>query len=277
MSSENNKSILITGTSSGIGACAALELRARGYRVIATARRREDVERLRAEGFEALVLDLADPGSIRAAFEEALALTGGRLYALFNNAGFGQVGALEDISQEALERQFRINVFGPHELTRLLIPVLREQGCGRIVQNSSLLGLVSLRYRGAYNASKHALEALSDTLRLELRGSGVHVCLIEPGPIRSRFRANAYAAYQERVLNRKPHSAGDEAISHWLAEEGKASWFTLPPEAVVRKLVHALESPRPKARYFVTAPTYAFAFLKRLLPDRVLDTLLVRI
>lgn len=270
-------SILITGSSSGIGECAALGLRSRGYRVIATARKPADVERLSSQGFDALELNLADPQSIAAAVEAALRLTDGRLDALFNNGGFGQLGALEDISYEALWRQFEVNVFGPHELARLVIPVMRAQGHGRIIQNSSLLGLVALRYRGAYNASKHALEALSDTLRLELRGSGIHVSLIEPGPIRSRFRENAYSVYRERVMTHNPHGAGERAIEHWLEEEDRAGWFILPPQVVVKKLIHALESPRPKARYFVTLPTYVLAFLKRILPDRALDAMLSRI
>ncbi|MDQ3582602.1 MAG: SDR family NAD(P)-dependent oxidoreductase, partial [Pseudomonadota bacterium] len=181
MASTPDRSVLVTGASSGIGYTVAQGLCARGYRVIASARKQEDVQRLSAEGFTAVQLDLANSASIRAAVETTLAHTGGRIYGLFNNGGFGQLGALEDITREALRAQFEVNVFGAHELTRLILPVMRAQGQGRIIQNSSLLGLVALKYRGAYSASKFALEALSDTLRQELRGTGIRVVLIEPG------------------------------------------------------------------------------------------------
>ncbi|MGH8555590.1 MAG: SDR family NAD(P)-dependent oxidoreductase, partial [Gammaproteobacteria bacterium] len=181
------KWILITGASSGIGLCAARELRARGYRVIATARKLDDVDSLGAQGFNAVRLDLSDSASIRAAVAAVVEQTEGHLYALFNNAGFGQIGPLEDLSRAALRAQFEVNLFGIHEITALILPLMRAQGYGRIIQTSSLLGLIALRYRGAYNASKYALEAWSDTLRLELSGTGIHVVLIEPGPITSRF------------------------------------------------------------------------------------------
>jgi NAD(P)-dependent dehydrogenase (short-subunit alcohol dehydrogenase family) len=180
---DNSKprSILITGASSGIGLCAAHDLRHRGYQVIAAVRKREDMARLEQEGIEAVQLDLANSASIRTAVDKALERTQGRLYALFNNGAYGQPGAVEDLSREMLREQFEVNLFGTHELTRYIIPIMRAQGYGRIIQTSSVLGLVALKYRGAYSATKFALEGLSDTLRMELAGTGIEVILIEPG------------------------------------------------------------------------------------------------
>jgi NAD(P)-dependent dehydrogenase (short-subunit alcohol dehydrogenase family) len=275
--SESPRSVLITGCSSGIGLCAARGLQARGYRVFATARRRSDVERLATEGLEALALDLDEPESIGEALEAVLSRTGGSLFALFNNGAYGQPGAVEDLSREVLRAQFETNLFGWHDLTRRVVPVMRRQGGGRIVQNSSVLGLVSLAYRGAYNASKHALEALTDTLRLELRGTGIHLSLIEPGPIESRFRANSHLKFLRNIdRSASPHAARYAAMEARLTREGPAAPFTLPPEAVLRKLVHALESRRPRARYYVTFPTHLFGVLRRVLPDRALDAVLAR-
>jgi len=272
------KSILITGCSSGIGLCVAEGLARRGYRVFATARREEDVRALAARGLESLRLDLADSGSIRRAVEEVLVRTGGGLDALFNNGAYGQPGAVEDLRREVLREQFETNLFGTVELTNLVIPVMRAQGHGRIIQNSSLLGYVALPYRGAYNASKYALEGLTDTLRLELRGSGIHVSLIEPGPITSRFRANAYAAYRKNIdVERSPHRETYLAMERRLTKPGPAAPFTLPPEAVLEKVIHVLESPRPSVRYPVTFPAHLFATLKRLLPHRLMDRVLLRI
>ena len=274
----SSRSVLITGCSSGIGRVAADTLRERGYRTFATARRAEDVERLAADGHESLRLDLTDARSIDAALDEVLDRTSGRLYGLFNNGGFGQPGAVEDLRVEVLRAQFETNVFGWHAVARRVLPGMRAAGEGRIVQNSSVLGLVTLRYRGAYNASKFAIEALTDTMRLELRGSGVYVSLIEPGPILSRFRANAFEAFKRNIdVESSPHRDVYRAVVQRLADEDKEAPFTLPESAVVAKLLHALESPRPKARYHVTVPTHALAFLKRVLPTRWLDTVLHRI
>jgi NAD(P)-dependent dehydrogenase (short-subunit alcohol dehydrogenase family) len=272
------QSILITGCSSGIGQCAATGLKARGYRVFATARKPEDVARLADEGFEGLRLDLDDPASIHAAVDAVLTATGGTLDALFNNAAYGQPGAVEDLSRAAIRAQFETNLFGTLELINRVIPVMRAQGHGRIVNNSSLLGLVALPYRGAYNASKFALEGLTDTLRLELAGSGIHVVLIEPGPIASRFRANARAAFYRHIdPARSVHRARYEGMERRLSKPGPAAPFTLPPEAVLDRLIAALESPRPRARYHVTVPTRLFAWARRLLPQRLLDRVLLRI
>ncbi len=275
---HDTKSILITGCSSGIGLCVARGLRARGYRVFATARREADVERLRAEGLESPRLDLDDSASICTAVDEVLERTGGRLYALFNNGAYGQPGAVEDLSREALRAQFETNLFGWHELTRLVIPVMRHQGEGRIIQNSSVLGFAALPFRGAYNASKFALEGLTDTLRLELHGSGIQVSLIEPGPIESRFRANGYLKWKQHIdAEHSVHQEAYRAMEERLTKEGPAAPFTLPPEAVLKRVIHALESRRPRPRYYVTFPTYLFGSLKRLLSTRAMDRILRRV
>ncbi len=270
------RSVLITGCSSGIGAAACEGLRARGYRVIATARREQDVARLAQAGFDALRLDLADPASIERGVSQVLEMTQGKLFGLFNNAAYGQPGAVEDLTREMLQAQFETNFFGTQELTNGIIPVMRAQGFGRIVYNSSILGLAAFPYRGAYNASKFALEGLVDTLRLELRGSGISVVLIEPGPIESRFRENAYAVYVRNLQGRPSvHAQSYVAMERRLRAKAAVAPFTLPPDAVVKRLVHALEARHPKPRYFVTVPTYLFAILRRLLPTRWLDRVLL--
>ncbi len=271
-------SILITGCSSGIGYCVAKGLHERGYQVFATARKAQDVERLRGEGLLSTQLDLSDSDSIQAAVGWVLEHTNGTLDALFNNGAYGQPGAVEDLSRETLRAQFETNVFGWAELTNLVIPVMRRQGHGRILQNSSLLGYVTLKYRGAYNASKYALEGLTDTLRMELHDTGIHVVLIEPGPISSRFRANGFAMYQKYIdKTNSPHRAVYEAVEARLQKPGAAAPFTLPPEAVLQKVIHALESKHPKIRYPVTFPAHLFWWLRRLLPDRWRDAFLRRI
>jgi len=272
------KSILITGCSSGIGLCVAVGLKARGYRVFATARKETDVQQLAADGLESLRLDLADSGSIAAAVDEVLSRTDGILDALFNNGAYGQPGAVEDLSRDVLRAQFETNLFGWHELTNRVLPVMRRQGHGRIIQNSSVLGFVALRYRGAYNASKYALEGLSDTLRLELTGTDIHVSLLEPGPVTSRFRENAFRAYQENIIpDSSVHRDKYLAMETRLKTEGPVVPFTLPPEAVLKKVIHALESRHPRARYYVTFPTYLFGFLKRVLSTRLLDKVLNKV
>ena len=270
-----DKTILITGCSTGIGYCVARGLQQRGYRVFATARRPESVEALNAEGFESLQLDLDDSTSIKRAVDEILHRTDGKLYALFNNGAFGLPGAVEDLSRDAIRAQFETNFFGWLELTNLLLPVMRKQGYGRIIKNSSVLGFVAMPYRGAYNATKFAIEGLSDTLRLELRDTDIHVSLVEPGPILSRFRANALVALQKHIdIENSVHNERYQRVLDRLNKEGAAVPFTLPPEAVLKKVIHALESRHPRARYYVTFPTYLFGYLKRVLPTRTLDRLL---
>jgi NAD(P)-dependent dehydrogenase (short-subunit alcohol dehydrogenase family) len=266
------RSVLITGCSSGIGLCAAETLKARGWRVFATARKPADIARLKDEvGVESLYLDYAEPDSIAAAAEHVLEATGGKLDALFNNGGYGQPGALEDIRRDVLRAQFEANVFGWHDLTARVIPAMRKRGQGRIVFCSSVLGLIGAPYRGAYCASKFAVEALADTLRMELNGSGIHVVLIEPGPIATRFVERAIEAYRRNVDLEASHHRETYKARIARMEEGGKQTYKLGPEAVVAKLLHALDSPRPKARYYVTLPTYAVALLRRVLPAGALD------
>jgi NAD(P)-dependent dehydrogenase (short-subunit alcohol dehydrogenase family) len=270
----NRPTILITGCSSGIGRCLALGLKARGYRVFATVRQPQDVASLEAEGLESYVLDLDSSESIRAGATETLRRCDGKLLALINNGGYGQPGAVEDLPRDALRAQFETIVFGWQELTNLLIPVFRTHGCGRIIQISSVLGFSSIPYRGAYSAAKYAVEALADTMRLELHGTGIEVVLIEPGPITSRFRANAQRAF-ERFIDTE-HSVHREYYKRVRSRLGstKPLPFTLPPEAVLEKVIHALEARRPRPRYPVTVPSHLFAWLKRLLSTRQLDRIM---
>lgn len=272
------KTILITGCSSGIGYHVARGLDARGYRVFATARKITDVERLTQEGLESIQLDLNDSESIRSAVAEILNRTEGRLDAIFNNGAYGQPGAVEDLSRDTLRQQFETNVFGWLELTNLIIPVMRKQQYGRIIKNSSVLGLVSLPFRGAYNSSKYAIEGLTDTLRLELQGTGIYVSLIEPGPIESNFRKNALAAFEQNINAQK--SVFRETYVRMIArlnKTGPAAPFTLPATAVLDKVIHALESNNPKPRYYVTVPTYLFGYLRRFISTRWQDKILLRI
>jgi NAD(P)-dependent dehydrogenase (short-subunit alcohol dehydrogenase family) len=272
------KTVLITGCSSGIGYCVAKGLQQKGYQVFATARKDTDVARLRQEGLTALLLDLDDPESITACVATVKAQTGERIDVLFNNGAYGQPGAVEDLSRDTLRAQLETNLLGTLELTNQVIPLMRQHGYGRIIQNSSVLGLISLPYRGAYNISKYALEGLTDTLRLELHGTGIAVSLIEPGPIESKFRENAYRAFQKNID--RDHSAHREIydrLERRLKKTGHAAPFTQPPEAVLKKVIHAIENDRPRVRYYVTFPTYLFGTLKRILSARMLDRLLKRV
>ena len=272
------KSILITGCSSGIGLCVAEGLLRRGYRVFATARKQEDVKILLNKGMERLQLDLDDSSAIKRAVHEVLNKTEGKLFALFNNGGFGQPGAVEDLRRGVLREQFETNVFGYLELTNIILPTMRKQGYGRIIQNSSILGFISLPFRGAYIASKHALEGLSDTLRMELKGTNIFVSIIEPGPIEAKFRQNAYAKYKENIDAKSSHFHKQyEAMEERLTKETAPLPFTLPATAVLEKVLRVLESSKPKARYYVTTPTYIFAGLKRLLPGFLLEKLLINL
>ena len=275
----SQKSILITGCSSGIGHDAAHGLKARGWRVFAACRQQSDVDRLTAEGLEAVQLDYADPASIRAALAHVLDRTGGTLDALFNNGAYACPGAAEDLPREALAAIFEVNVFGWHDLTRLVIPVMRAQGHGRIINCSSVLGLVVAPWRSAYNATKYAIEALSDTLRIEMRGTGIDVILIEPGPIASRIRANSIPHF-ERWIDWQNSPRADQyratLLKRLYEPKAKKDRFELPAAAVTAKLIRALETPRPRARYYVTTPTHAMAILRRILPTRALDWVLAK-
>jgi len=271
-------SILITGCSTGIGLEAAKMLQDRQFLVVASCRKKEDVETLKMQGIKHVVqLDLADSTSIAKGLEETLTITHGHLFALFNNGAYGQPGAVEDLSVDVLKTQFDNNFFGTHELTVKVLKIMLAQGYGRIINNSSVLGLVAAPFRGAYNASKFALEGLTDTLRLELSDTPIKVSLIEPGPIESRFRANALAALKDNIdMENSRHQKGYAEAIERLSKEGVTSSQTLPASAVVKKLIHALESNRPRARYYVTLPTYAAVLMKRVLPTCLLDWVMRR-
>lgn len=255
---NNVKSIFITGCSSGIGLLSAVALRKRGYHVITSCRKAEDVDKLIAQGFDTVQLDLNDALSVEQAAEQVLNLTNHQLYGLFNNAGYGVYGKLSAISRTQMEQQFATNFFGAHQLTQLLLPAMLNQNEGRIIQTSSIVGIVATPGRGAYSASKYALEAWSDVMRLELANTGIKVCLIEPGPLATAFSSNTQQAQADHIVKNPPI----------------AKRFALPPEAILPKLYHALEHPSPKVRYRVTFVTQLAALGKRCLPDKMMDRLL---
>lgn len=272
------KTLLITGCSSGIGYAAAHGMRARGWRVFASCRKAEDCATLMDEGFDSPLIDYADTASITSGLADVLAKTGGTLDAVFNNGAHGIPGAVEDLPTDALRANFETNFFGVHELTRQVLPVMRAQGHGRIVQCSSVLGLVVLPWRGSYNATKFALEGLTDTLRVEMRGTPIDVILIEPGPITSMIRQKSIPHFEKWIdWKASPRAAQykDYLLERLYRDTGPDT-FELPPEAVVKKLAHALESARPRARYYVTTPTYISGFLRRILPTRALDWVVSR-
>jgi NAD(P)-dependent dehydrogenase (short-subunit alcohol dehydrogenase family) len=273
------KTILITGCSSGIGYDAAHGLRAKGWRVFATCRRDSDVERLKSEGFESYRLDYADEGSIHSALAHVLADTGGTLDALYNNGAFACPGAVEDLPRGALREIFETNLFGYHDLTRQVIPVMRAQGHGRIINCSSVLGFTPLKWRGAYNSTKFALEGLTQTLRLEMRGTGIDVILIEPGPITSDIRVKSIPQFERWIdwENSPLAEAYRTVLRDRLYKSSGPDRFELPASAVTKKLIHALESPMPKLHYYVTTPTYVMAALKRILPVRAWEWLISKV
>ncbi|MFT2212997.1 SDR family oxidoreductase [Rhizobium giardinii] len=263
----DRRSIIITGCSSGIGAWCARALASDGWRVFATVRRVEDLGPLESDGIEVFLMDYTKPDTIYSLVGQVLSRTGGRLDALFNNGAYGQAGAVEDLPVEALRLQLETNVIGWHDLTRQVIPAMRAQGHGRIVQCSSILGIVPYRWRGAYNASKFALEGLTLTMRMELAGSGIEVSLIEPGPITSRFTANA-VAYVERFIDLKGsvHAKEYERQMRRLKGESGPARGKLEPDAVYAALKRALTERKPKPHYIVTQPAKQGALLKKLLP-----------
>lgn len=274
------KTILITGCSSGIGEDAARGLKARGWRVFASCRKQEDCDALRAEGFESPCIDYSDEATITSGLAEVLDATGGTLDALFNNGAHGFFGAVEDLPTQGLREIFENNFFGWHELTRQVLPVMRAQGSGRILQCSSTLGFTYIPWRGAYSATKRALEAMSDTLRIEMRGTGVDVILIEPGPITTMFREKGIPFFERWIdWEASPRRADYESglIQRLYHGSGKKDLFELPASAVTAKVIRALEAPRPKARYMITGATYVAAVLHRILPDRALDAVASRI
>ena len=265
------KSILITGCSTGIGYACAKGLKARGYRVFATARKDEDLKRLAAEGLEAIELDYRFPESVETCAAEVSKRTGGELYGLFNNGAYGQPGAVEDIRRPVLEEQFAANVFGWHQLATLCLPMMRKLGEGRVVNCSSLLGLLALKWRGPYIASKFAIEGLTDTLRLELRDTKIRVVTINPGPIESNFVKSARAAFEKNVDMSHSHYVAAIERQRQRLDRGGNNRFKLPATAVLDKLILALEKENPRAHYYVTKPTYVVALARRLLPQRAID------
>ena len=272
------KSILITGCSTGIGFDTAFALMKRGHQVIGSCRKPTDVDRLRALGLDTIHLDVADINSISTAFPIVLEKTHGRLDVLINNAGYGQAGALEDIPHDVLCAQFATNVFGLMALSRCAIPIMRQQNQGRIINISSILGFISMPFRGAYNASKYAVEGLSDTLRLELKPSGIDVITIEPGPISSEFRNNAIDQSLKKTDTENSHF--HKQYLHMLAvfrQQKEDSMFTKSTDAVINKLIHAIESNKPRAKYPVTFPAHLFSVLKRILSVKMLDKVITRI
>ncbi len=270
------KSILITGCSSGIGYDAAHGMRAAGWRVFASCRQQTDCDRLIAEGFEAPRIDYADTDTLEAGLAEVLAATGGTLDALFNNGAFAVPGAVEDLPREALRASFETNVFGVHDLTVRVIPIMRAQGHGRIVQNSSVLGLVAGRWKGAYAATKFALEGLTDTLRLEMSDTNIKIITIEPGPVTSDIRKKSVPHFERWIdwKNSPRRAQYENSLLKRLHEERGPDKFELPAAAVTAKLLKAVTHPNPKPRYFVTTPTYLAGFMRRILPSRALDRVL---
>lgn len=274
------RSILITGCSSGIGLAAARALHARGWRVFATVRKPEDRRRLETdEGLESGIIDMSDTGSIEAGLADVLERTDGTLDALFNNAGFGLPGLVEDLPTDALRETFETNVFGLHHLTRAVIPTMRAQGHGRIVQHSSGFGRHVMQWRGAYNASKHALEGLTDTLRLEMRGSGIHVSTLNTGPVTSKFRLNSIGPFErwidwENSIDPDRYRRG--LLKHLYEDRGPAP-FQREPDAVVRRLIHAIEAPNPRPRYHITPAVHIAEGLRRVFPQRVVDAIAARL
>lgn len=275
-----SKIVLITGCSTGIGRASAHVLRQAGFDVYTTARKPTDIDRLRRQGFPCHFLDYAQSNSIQATVRWLFNQTDGRIFAVFHNGAYGQPGAVEDLSRTALCEQFEANVFGWQELTNLLLPAMRKANSGRIIYNSSVLGVVAMRWRGAYNASKFALEGLADTLRLELRQTNIKVCLIEPGPIQSEFRTTAYAKFLEHINPKaSAHQEEYQRVQARLAatDGDQKDWMTLPPEAVAQKVLRALRQRRPPARMPVTAPSHVLVRLKRLIPTKWLDALVGKV
>ena len=274
----DQKTILITGCSSGIGYDAAFGLRDRGWRVFATCRKQKDVETLIAQGFESFPLDYADDASIETALSNVMCATNGRLDALFNNGAFACPGAVEDLPRAALRSVFETNFFGYHDLIQKVIPIMRKQGHGRIINCSSVLGMVVLPWRGAYNASKFALEGLTHTLRIEMRDTPIHIILIQPGPITTKIRENAIPHFEKWIDWKVSYRAMqyEKTFLKRLYEDQGKDRFELPPSAVTKKLIQSLEAKNPRPCYYVTVPTYLMDVLRRILPIRALDWVISR-
>jgi NAD(P)-dependent dehydrogenase (short-subunit alcohol dehydrogenase family) len=272
---DNIGTILVTGASSGIGAHCARALKRDGWRVFATARREKDIETLRNEGIECFYLDYTQSDSIRSCLSAVLSRTGGTLDALFNNGAYAQAGAVEDLPTEALRAQFEANFFGWHDLTRQVVPVMRAQGHGRLVHCSSVLGFLPVQFRGAYAASKYALEGLLLCMRLELHGTGIHLSLIEPGPVVSNIATNGLPWFRKYIdIENSPHRTAYEYQLSRLRSGGSKSYFKPGPEAVYTVLRHALTRHNPRPHYVVTVPAKVGMVLKRFLPASLFYRLL---
>ncbi len=273
MKVEPQKTVFITGCSSGIGLATAQLLHQLNFKVIASVRNADHRSRLTDFGVECIQMDLSDEASVQSAVNY-LSDNHPDLYAVVNNGAYGQPGALEDLSRAALRAQFETNLFGTHDLTQKLLPLLRQQPAARIIQVSSVLGFVALPLRGAYNASKFALEGLSDTLRLELRNTNIDVILIEPGAIDTHFRSNALRQFERHIDPEGSHYTAQYEAARARLERPEPGRFSLPADAVARDIHHALTAKRPKLRYRQTLPTKVIAKLKRVLSTRMMDKIL---
>ena len=275
MHNKQQKLVFVTGCSTGIGLDIVKTLKTRGYKVLASCRKPADVDTLLQQGIDCIELDLADSAAIQSALHYIQ--KHGELYALVNNGAFGVPGAVEDLSRAALQFQFETNVFGTHELTRGCLALMLARNEGRIIQISSILGGLCLPFRGAYNASKYALEGLSDTMRLELSDTNIHISLLQPGPIASQFRANALANFKHFVDGKNSRFQAKYAGLEERLTSATPVPFTLPASAVTDSVIHALEANKPRIRYRITRPTKVLLPLKRILPDRWMDKLLQKI
>jgi len=269
------KNILITGCSSGIGYETALYLKEKGYKVFATARQQKDVDHLTSLGFTSYLLDVRSKNSITQTLHSILKQTNNKLDVVFNNAGYGQPGAVEDLSVDALKEQFETNVFGLHEVTIQVLKIMHSQGYGKIIQHSSVLGLISLKLRGSYNASKYAIEGLTDTLRLELLNTNIDVTLLNTGPVTSDFRKNA----MEKLVQNVDMKNSRYKINYEKSLEAKKSEVPFNLEAIeVAKVVEKIIlSKKVKPRYYITKATYLLGYLKRILSTNMLDKILIKI
>lgn len=267
--------IVITGCSTGIGLETANYLKDKFITVYPTARYEKDVQMLKDLGFEhAMQLDVTKPEMIETVIEKVLELEG-HIDVWFNNAGYGQPGAIEDITTTTLREQFETNVFGLHECTRQIIPVMRKQGHGKIIQHSSVLGIISLFGRGAYNASKYAVEGLTDTLRLELKDTRIYPVLLNTGPIASHFRQTAVKKLEENVD--MEHSVFKDKYHASIKGIGKKVPFKEEAVSVARVVHKIILADKPKPRYYITKATYLLGYLKRILSTGLLDQILKKL
>lgn len=274
-----SKAVLITGCSSGIGEATARHLNARGWTVYATARRRDALTHLREAGCHTLALDVTDEASMRSAVEEVQEREGA-VGVLVNNAGYSQSGAIETVSMDAVRAQFETNVFGLARMCQLVLPAMRAQGAGRIVNVSSMGGRLTFPGGGFYHATKYAVEALSDALRFEVAGFGVQVIVVEPGLIRTRFGESAVGSMLPPAGEQPDGAAGpygdfNAAVMTATVqayEVGPMARLGGPPHAVARKIEKAISAGRPRTRYTVTPSAKVLLGLRAVLPDRGWDT-----